>query len=223
MQYCTCVFPLSLKQFFHISPSNGLWLSSIIVPYIVAMKNISYSRLSYAAIFSLPNVSEHIIQIFVWHFPPLVPPVCNLVHYCPSDGTDASLICNCSKASPKVNLYSFYNSQKLLIGTQRSSSKSVQVETNKKEMFYCSGCNGVSHNQIVGHEFNCKQGKFISLSVNTSCISYTFTERFGDELKVHKMEWYCCEINFVNVNLKSALVLGTCPFHPTFKIQENYP
>ncbi|KAJ8018125.1 hypothetical protein HOLleu_44059 [Holothuria leucospilota] len=90
------------------------------------------------------------------------PPVCNLVHYCPSDGTNASLICSCSRGSPKVNAYSFYDSQKSPIGTQRSSSKSVQVEANKIEMFFCSGCNGVSDNQIVGLEFNCKQGKFIS-------------------------------------------------------------
>ncbi|KAJ8034710.1 hypothetical protein HOLleu_21666 [Holothuria leucospilota] len=87
------------------------------------------------------------------------PPVCNLVHYCPSDGTNASLICSCSKGSPKVNAYTFYDSQKSPIGTQRSNSKSVQVETNKVEMFYCSGCNGVLHNRIEGHEFNCKQGQ----------------------------------------------------------------
>lgn len=88
-----------------------------------------------------------------------LPPVCNLMHGCSSDGTSASLICSCSKGSPKVNAFSFYDSQKSPIGTQRSNSKSVQVETNKIEMFYCSGCNGVSHNQIEVHEFNCKQGQ----------------------------------------------------------------
>ncbi|KAJ8019086.1 hypothetical protein HOLleu_42549 [Holothuria leucospilota] len=98
------------------------------------------------------------------------PPVCNLVHDCTSDGMDAVLTCNCSDGSPKISAYSFYNSQMSPIGTQFYSSSTLKVETDGKVTFYCSGCNGVMHDQIVGYEFNCKQAGY-PLNVVTLCES----------------------------------------------------
>ncbi|KAJ8034711.1 hypothetical protein HOLleu_21668 [Holothuria leucospilota] len=95
------------------------------------------------------------------------PPVCNLVHECPSDSTSAVLTCNCSDGSPKISAYSFYNNQMSPIGTQFYSSSTLKVETDGKDTFYCSGCNGVMHDQFAEHAFNCQQETEVDKDADT--------------------------------------------------------
>lgn len=73
------------------------------------------------------------------------PPMCELQVTKDEDCTTAILNCMCTNAVPNVNLYTFYDEKKQLIG-KPGPSATLEVELNQDlSTFYCRGCNGVNY------------------------------------------------------------------------------
>lgn len=85
------------------------------------------------------NVDSEATYIFL-------PPNCELlVQYNPAC-TTATLTCSCSNAAPDVEVYSFYDEERKLVGSpQTSETKEVEILPNAMMTFYCRGCNGVNY------------------------------------------------------------------------------